>query len=153
MIAEGCGLSNSWLYMSAYFDAHRDEYFDRLFRISTEGDWEGWVAFCLRGAVEQAEDTVVRSEALLNLLARYKEQVNQIAGSYGSHRLFAIVEELFGVPVLDIPTTAKRFDVRYPTARKDIEKLRSVGIIAELEGTHPKAFFSEDIVSLIYDGM
>lgn len=153
MIAERCGLSNSWLYMSAYFDAHRDEYFDRLFRISTEGDWEGWIEFCLRGAVEQAEDTIVRSEALLDLLARYKEQVNQIAGSYGSHRLFAIVEELFIVPVLDIPTTAKRFDVTYPTARKDIEKLRSVGIVSELEGTHPRAFYSKDIVSLIYDGM
>lgn len=40
-IAEWCQLSDQWLYMSAFFDNHEDEYIDRLFRISTAGDWKG----------------------------------------------------------------------------------------------------------------
>jgi Fic family protein len=57
VIKEWCALSDPWLYMSAFFDENRDEYIDRLFRISTEGDWEGWIEFCLRGVVFQARDT------------------------------------------------------------------------------------------------
>lgn len=153
MIYEGCNLSDTWLYMSAYFEAHRDEYFDRLLRVSTDGDWEGWIEFCLKGVVEQAEDTVLRSEALLQLLQNYKDQVNKIAGSYGSHRLVSIVENLFVIPVLDIPNTARKFDVTYPTASKDIEKLTEAGILTEIEDTHPRVYFSEEIVNLIYEGM
>lgn len=43
LIEEWCGLSNQWLYMSAYFDANRDEYIDRLFRISSHGEWGEWI--------------------------------------------------------------------------------------------------------------
>lgn len=153
MIAEGCQLARHWLYMSAFFDAHRDEYLDRLFRVSSEGDWSGWIEFCLRGTVVQARDTAERSDRLLALLGRFKEEVNEIAGSYGSHRLVAIVEDLFLVPVIDIPNTARKFDVSYPTAQSDVEKLMEAGILTEMEGTRPRAFYCREIMELIYENI
>jgi Fic family protein len=65
VIKEWCELSDPWLYMSAFSEANRDEYMGRLFRISTEGDWEGWIEFCLRGVVFQARDTENRCESLI----------------------------------------------------------------------------------------
>jgi Fic family protein len=64
VIKEWCELSDAWLYMRPFFDENRDETIDRLFRTSTEGDWEGWIEFCLRGVVFQARDTENRCERL-----------------------------------------------------------------------------------------
>src|SRR5947208_13215938 len=40
------------LYLSLYLKAHRTEYYDRLMAIRTDGDWEGWLKFFLRGVWE-----------------------------------------------------------------------------------------------------
>lgn len=43
-------------YMSAYLDATRDEYFDRLSALSSGAeDWHGWIVYFLQGVTEQAE--------------------------------------------------------------------------------------------------
>jgi len=51
MLQQRCGLSKPWLYLSDYFERHRDEYVERLFNVSAKADWNGWIEFCLRGAV------------------------------------------------------------------------------------------------------
>jgi hypothetical protein len=62
VIKEGRELSDPWLYMSPFFDENRYEYIDQLFRISTEGDWEGWIEFCLRETVLMED--VIRADPL-----------------------------------------------------------------------------------------
>ncbi len=47
MVHIKCGLRSPWLYLSPYFERYKDEYIDRLFAVSTGGDFGGWVAFCL----------------------------------------------------------------------------------------------------------
>jgi Fic family protein len=131
-IAQWCDLADQWLYMSAFFDAHKDEYIDRLFGVSTEGDWKGWVMFCLQGVVEQAADTERRCARLLSTLADYKERVQSIPRA--SHRLAAITEGLFDQPLISTPQLAEQYDVTYPTARKDIDKLMGVDILVEVPG-------------------
>ena len=34
-----CRLQHPWLYLSPFFDRHKDEYIDSLYRVSTYGDW------------------------------------------------------------------------------------------------------------------
>ena len=36
-------LTQPLLYLSAYFEAHRGDYYDALLRVRTDGDWEGWL--------------------------------------------------------------------------------------------------------------
>lgn len=146
-ITEWCQLSNQWLYMSAFFDNHKDEYIDRLFRISTEGDWEGWVEFCLKGVIVQAEDTQKRCDRLLLLNRDFHERIRQTGGSY---RLNAIIDELFQGPVVQIPYLARRYEVTYPTAKADVDRLMSVEILRELPGLGQKTFYAPDIVEVTY---
>lgn len=47
--------SKPLFYMSAYFQKHRKEYFDRLLALSKEHDWEGWVVFFLKGVIDQGK--------------------------------------------------------------------------------------------------
>ena len=76
MIFDWCRLHQPWLYMSSFFERNKDEYLDRLFRVSSHGDWEGWVEFCLRGTVIQAEDSIERCDALRTLKDAKKEKVD-----------------------------------------------------------------------------
>jgi Fic family protein len=44
------------LYPSLYFKTHRDEYYDRLDRVRSEGDGEGWMSFTLIALRDTAND-------------------------------------------------------------------------------------------------
>ena len=66
-IAEWCALSSQWLYMSAFLEKNKTEYMDLLLSVSTDGAWEDWIAFCLRGVVSQSIDTEHRCDKLLAL--------------------------------------------------------------------------------------
>jgi Fic family protein len=130
LIAEWCGLSNQWLYMSAYFDEHKDEYIDHLLRVSTKGKWEEWIEFCLRGVIVQAQDTLRRCESLLALHREFHQRLQEVGGSV---RLSAIVDDLFKSPVAMVSSVARNYEVTYPTARADLKKLEIANIVEQLQ--------------------
>jgi Fic family protein len=41
-------------FMDSYFKKHRTAYFEKLFAITTDGDWEGWIDFFLKGVIDTA---------------------------------------------------------------------------------------------------
>ena len=47
-------LTQPLLYLSAYIEAHRGEYYDALLRVRTDGDWHSWLLFFLTGVRETA---------------------------------------------------------------------------------------------------
>ena len=126
-IAEWCHLSSQWLYMSAFFEKRKKEYMDRLFNVSTKGDWEGWIRFCLEGVVVQSVDAEKRCDKLLKLQRDFHERIKG-----GSVRLSKLVDRLFSSPVMTVTQYKKAFDVTYPTARSDLKKLERAGIVQPL---------------------
>ncbi|RYF00112.1 MAG: Fic family protein, partial [Oxalobacteraceae bacterium] len=59
-------LTEPTLSVSPWFEARRSEYYDRLFGVSTRGDWDQWVAFFSRGLEASA---VATHQQMLQLLA------------------------------------------------------------------------------------
>jgi Fic family protein len=148
-IAEWCELASQWLYMSAYFDRNKDEYIDRLLRVSTHGDWEGWVEFCLRGVVEECRDTSHRCDELIELNRAFHQRANEAGGSV---RLTGIIDGLFMRPVVSVTSVRERFGVTYPTARSDLNKLETLGIISLIPEARTISYYSEPIFHVIYAG-
>ena len=146
-IAEWCELSNPWLYMSAYFDKNKDSYIDLMFRVSTHGDWQSWIEFCLRGVVEQASDAKRRFERLLDLNRGFHEKLKEIGGSV---RLSSIVDELFESPVAVVTHVKQKHQVTYPTARSDLRKLESAGILKRLESVEQIAYYCPSIYEITF---
>ncbi len=147
LIKEWCGLTNQWLYMSAYFDSYRDQYIDNLFAISTDNNWNTWIEFCLTGVIYQARDTQHRCDQLIELSNTFRERLRSVKVS---GRSFTIAENLFITPFIQIPYIAKKFDVEYQTAESDIDKLINVGILKKLETAKTKTYYSPDILSIAY---
>ncbi|MEN8260513.1 MAG: Fic family protein [Pseudomonadota bacterium] len=141
-------LSSPWLYMSAFFERYKDEYIDRLFMVSANGEWERWIAFCLQGVVEQSLDAIDRIDKLVALSDNYAMKVG---ASGGSARLQPIVDRLFESPIVTVPQVKDLTAVTYPTAKTDIERLITIGILQEgPPETYPKYFFAPEIFKIAY---
>lgn len=140
-----CRLSRPWLYVSPYFDRHKDEYIDALFRVSTDGAWDRWLALCLRATIDVCRDAIKRCDQLGELREEYHAKADQASG-----RMHRLVDGLFSNPIVRVTDVAKRLDVTYPTAKSDIAKLVDLGILVELEKAYPKAFVSPAIFDAAY---
>lgn len=146
-IAEWCGLANQWLYMSDYFDRNKDRYIDYLFGVSADGDWANWIAFCLRGVVEQAQDTLARYERLISLNRDFHDLVNQRGASVRHSQL---VDELFLSPIIRVTQARDLTGVTYPTARTDLRALEQLGIVTEIDGLPQITYACMHIMDVVY---
>jgi cell filamentation protein, protein adenylyltransferase len=146
MIAEWCELSSQWLYMSAFFEKRKREYMDLLLNVSTRGEWEAWIRFCLEGVVLQSQDAEKRCDKLLDLQSEFRERIKG-----GSHRLSKLVDSLFARPVITVNQYKSHFGVTYPTARSDLKKLETMGIVQPLEGLDLITYYSDRIYSITFE--
>jgi len=150
MVAESAGMTEPWLQMSAYFEVNRDEYIDRLYRVSTQGEWSEWVAFCLNGVVAQATDAEKRCLRLLQIRDDFHGRIT--TKGRASARLIRAANNLFHSPVVTIPYVERLLGVSFPTASKDIDTLVHLGILATVEGmTNPRAYYAPTILNVIYE--
>lgn len=134
-----------WLYMSPYYEEHKDEYIDLLFAVSAQGRWNDWLQFCLRGVLEVCSDAISRCDDLVHLRNSYHRSADTAGG-----RMHRIVEMLFSNPILRISDVARRLQVTYPTAKTDIDRLVQMEILRELPDAYPKAFVADAIFEAAY---
>ena len=139
-------LDKPLLYLSAYFERNRQEYYDRLLRVSTLGEWGQWILFFLRGVVEQSNDAFERSRQLLGLQQHYHAQIK----SKRSALQIRIIDLLIERPVVTVIFIRDHFGVTYPTAKANLEKLVHLGILTPgaIGGRH-RYFVAESVMDVI----
>ncbi|MEM1208109.1 MAG: Fic/DOC family N-terminal domain-containing protein [Planctomycetota bacterium] len=137
------GLSMPWLYMSPYFNVFKKEYFAHLHRVSTHNDIAGWLRFCFKGTVAQAQDATRRCEALLALKQEFASRLS-------STRAPQIIDQLLVYPMLTTSTLAKQIGVAYNTAKSDIEALLEAAIVEPVKDAPHKTYIARDIVRIAY---
>ncbi len=117
------------LYMSAYFEAHRQAYYDLLLVVSREGAWQDWLIFFLRGVAAQARDGVTRSERLQGLREQYRQQVQ---AERAAARLLQAVDLLFARPVVRVRDVESELGVNFSTAQRYVNRLEEAGLLREI---------------------
>jgi len=148
MLQQRCKLSKPWLYMSSFFNKHREEYVQHLFNISAKADWTAWIEFCLRGTLEQAKDTITRCERLKKIKADFLQRLQD---SGGAARLIQIVDYVFDSPFLDISDIREQLGVTDPTARSDAQRLVEIGILDVLPNIRPKTYYAPKVYRVAYE--
>ena len=119
------------LYLSAFFEKYRSEYYRHLLAVSHEGKWEEWVDFFLRGVREQAKDACATGVELLDMRTEYRKLLER---KKASKTALAVLEHLFSNPVISIPFIRDEWEVTFPTAQKAIDSLEENGILSETTG-------------------
>jgi Fic family protein len=133
------------LHVSPRIEKSKNEYVDRLFRASTEGDWTGWVTYFLRVVEDSATDALSTTTRTLDLQKSMRDRA-KAAGK--SARLPMIVDAMFESPWTTVSTMADRCHVTYPTAQKDLQALVSAGLLHELPERQPRIFFAPEIIRI-----
>lgn len=118
-------LPSPLLYLSAWFESRRDEYYDRLLAVTRRGDWEGWLLYFLRGVDRQAKDVVARIRHLGTLVERWKEELAGARSVFVARAL-----DLFSMrPFWSLPGLAAALDTTYTTAQRTLRRLEVAGIV------------------------
>lgn len=132
LCAEGV-LEQPLLYLSLYFKQHRQEYYDRLQAVRTHGDWEGWLAFFLRGIAEVSQQAVSTAQRLLTLFEndRLRTQEQLEKGISSAIRLQQLMQRR---PIVDAVTAARELGLSHTTVNNALERLQDIGMVREITG-------------------
>lgn len=134
------------LYLSAYFERHRDAYYRHLYDVSATGDWSSWLRFFLEGVVEQARDALVRSRKIRELQERYRKllQEERVSGN-----VLRLLDELFVNPVMTTPWAGEILNVTSAGARGILNRLTDAGILEYRSDTWPRMYIARELLDVI----
>jgi Fic family protein len=121
-------LSQPLLYLSAYIEARRQEYYEALQRVRTDGDWPGWLRYFLAGVEETAREAMIQAGRLMDLHDGLRRRLHQ------KPKAAALLDELFANPYISVSRAARLLKVSYPTARQAITWLQKEGLLEEVTG-------------------
>jgi Fic family protein len=124
LIAKGV-LPAPLLYLSAYFDDARQEYYARLLGVTQRGEWEEWLEYFLAGVAQQADDAVDRIQRVDDLLLGWREKVADSQSRLPERVIDLFVEN----PFWTVRRLSDRLDVAFTTAQRAIDRLEGVGIV------------------------
>jgi Fic family protein len=150
LCAEGA-LSAPILYLSLYFKSHRQEYYDRLQRVRTHGDWEGWVRFFLDGVISTSEEAISTTRRILALFDKTRRDLEKLGRSSAS--AFRVHEYLQKKPITGVRELAKELKLTYPTVAGALERMKQQRIVKELTGfKRNRVFAYAPYVELLSEG-
>jgi Fic family protein len=140
-------LSEPLLYLSAFFERYRRDYYGLLLGVSQRGEWSPWILYFLRGVRDQADDAIERSNRLSALQQNYRARFGR---TRVSARLLIFVDHLFGSPATTVTGAAKTLEITFRAAQRIIDRLVQAGILREITGARRnRLYLAEEILRTI----
>ncbi len=116
-------------YVSAYLEAHRDDYYERLLAASRDDDWTGRRWFFLEAVQAQAEENPAKAQGIIDLYNPMKGSVPNLTCSQYAIRA---VDRIFERPVFRGADFVAATGIPKPTARRILDVLRKDRILQVL---------------------
>jgi Fic family protein len=142
-LIENGTLPQPLLYMSPYFERHKDTYIDLMYNVSKAGDWTSWIEFFLNAVSESAHETIKVVEQLQDLHQRYRQRFQTARRSALTLR---IIDLAFERPAMVVGEIARILGVSYQGAANHINELLSQGIALEVPNSYPKVVSFPEII-------
>ncbi|OSZ71259.1 Fic family protein [Hydrogenophaga sp. IBVHS1] len=128
MLCEERALSRPLLYLSLYLKAHRAEYYDRLTAIRSQGHWEPWLMFFLRGVSATAQAATKTAQNIVALRDKHRSAVARNA------KALVLLDHLFKQPGVSVSSVARLMSCTFPTASKLVTDFEARGWLKEMTG-------------------
>lgn len=156
LINEGV-LKEPALYMSLHFKRNHREYYERLQRIRTHGDWEGWMDFYLDGLASvagKATNTISKVHALINEdRTAVGARGGSIYQSAAAQNNLVVYDLLCRRLMLSVPRAATELGLSAPTVRRVLNDMQSRGLVEEITGKQRnQVFVYRRFLDLLEDG-
>jgi len=137
------------LYLSAFFERTRAEYYAHLLAVNQRGAWREWILYFLEGVRAESDDAIRRSGQLLDLRRTYRQRLETARAPGLPLRL---LDHLFTSPVTTVARAAKLLDVTPRSAQLTIGKLLQAGMLEEATGRKRDRVFAAPGILRVLEG-
>ncbi|MEU8078659.1 Fic family protein [Catellatospora citrea] len=127
MLLEQKALPLPLLYLSAYMENNRREYYDSLQAVRERGEIQEWFQYFLTGVRVQAEEAASRAEKLIDLREHYRRSLVGVQS-----RAIEVVELLFSNPFITVRRVETTLSITNQGARNLIESLTQRGWLSKV---------------------
>ncbi len=127
------------LYLSKFIKHNQQAYYDCLYNIHAQGDYETWIKFFLTGIIETAREAV---EIARSITALREEDLKKItAMGRTSENALVIYEGLFDKTTISIEEATAKLDISVATSGRLLERLCEEGILSNFDNRKRKKVF------------
>jgi len=111
------------LYLSAFFEASRRDYYDSLRTVSESAAWHEWIEYFLLGVARMSQDALSRATRINDVVAQWRKK---LAGEPNALR---IIELLSANPFITTTGAARRLSIAFTTAQRAIQRLEQKRVV------------------------
>lgn len=130
-------LSQPIFYLSAYLEAHREEYYYHLQGISRHGNWNEWISFFLTAIAAQASENSLKVREIITLYADMKRTIYEITHSQFS---IQVLDAIFHRPIFKTTDFVRETGIHKPTALGLLRQLKEHEVLKPIsEGSGRRA--------------
>lgn len=112
-------LPSPLLYLSAFFEASRSDYYDLLTSVSERDEWHAWIHYFLQGLCNQAKDALGRVEKINALRDQWRRRL----ASRQTTKVMKLLDRITGNPFITVVGAAKDLSIAFTTAQRTIDVL------------------------------
>jgi hypothetical protein len=135
-------LTRPLLYLSAYLEGHREEYYTLLMRVRTHAEWVPWLEFFLEGVTETAGRAAGQARALIGY---YDKCADELKGD-----ALALAKESIRSPALTTAHARRALDIGNGAARGAVRELLTRGFLDEwAERRRPRVFLARQVLDAV----
>lgn len=140
LLCEQKVLREPMLYLSLYFKAHRQYYYELLNNVRTTGDWEAWLDFFAEAVIVTATQAVETAQQLLDLSNQDRDKISGLGRAAAS--TLQIHRALMEHPIATSGSLVKKTGITPATVNKALGHLGQLGIVKELTAQKRNRLFS-----------
>lgn len=143
-------LSLPILYLSRYIIQYKGDYYKLLQQVRSDGDWEPWLLFILKGVEETAKQTLHLIDGIKELMQDYKQRIRtQLPKLYSQD----LLNNLFKHPYTKIEFLEKELLVNRQTAAKYLNTLAETGFLHKMKIGKSNFYMNDPLYQLFLDGV
>lgn len=134
------------LYLSAFFEATRRDYYDGLRAVTERSAWEDWLLYFLNGVARQSEDALSRAERINQQLDQWRERVSRT----GSGVALRLLDLLGTNPFITVRKAEAQIGVAYNTAAVALRRLVKLRIVKQIgEARRDRVFCAQALLDIL----
>lgn len=146
LLAERGVLPQPLLYLSAYFERTRQDYYTHLLNVTERGHWEEWLVYFLNGVATQAHETIDKMVQIDELLAGWKQELVRERSRLPDRAL----EQFAANPFWTVGALAEQMEVAYSSAQRAVSRLEAIGAVALVgEGQRNRLYCAHAIFDVL----
>lgn len=142
-------LGEPTLTVSPWFEARREEYYDRLLAVSTDGDWDAFVRFFASGLQASATSTHSQMLALVDVQRHLHERVRD--STLRADTAHTLVDFAVGHTSFTVRAVERDVGLSYGRANTLVNQLVALGVLAPLDESdnYRRRFYAPDVLRVL----